>query len=262
AAPASPRRSVQPHAPRRDQGGDRGHGAGAALSRGARPALGRGSGVGRRSPDPGADHRSPRALPKGQSGAGSRDRVGAGLRGPHERGGDPEHRGDEPERRAGGEAAPPGNGASGASLPGRHRIPARLRFHAGRDRPRAPSLSRRSAAELMPAATARADVPTLLERLRAAHPDAACALAHENPFQLLIATILSAQCTDARVNMVTPGLFAKYPDAGAMSAVSQEELESIIRSTGFYRNKSKAIRAASRRLVEAYGGVVPRSMEA
>ena len=114
----------------------------------------------------------------------------------------------------------------------------------------------------MPAAAARADVPTLLERLRAAHPDAACALAHENPFQLLIATILSAQCTDARVNMVTPGLFAKYPDAGAMSAVSQEELESIIRSTGFYRNKSKAIRAASRRLVEAYGGVVPRSMEA
>ena len=114
----------------------------------------------------------------------------------------------------------------------------------------------------MPAATARADVPALLERLRAAHPDAACALAHENPFQLLISTILSAQCTDARVNMVTPGLFAKYPDAGAMSAVSQEELESIIRSTGFYRNKSKAIRAASRRLVEAYGGVVPRSMEA
>jgi len=115
---------------------------------------------------------------------------------------------------------------------------------------------------LRPAAAGatQADVPVLLDRLKAAHPDAACALEHENPFQLLISTILSAQCTDARVNMVTPGLFAKYPDAGSMSEVTQDELESIIRSTGFYRNKSKAIRAASRRLVEAYGGVVPRSM--
>lgn len=110
------------------------------------------------------------------------------------------------------------------------------------------------------AGAVQTNLPSLLERLKAAHPDAACALEHENPFQLLISTILSAQCTDARVNMVTPGLFAKYPDASAMSEVSQDELESIIRSTGFYRNKSKAIRAASRRLTEAYGGVVPRSM--
>lgn len=106
-----------------------------------------------------------------------------------------------------------------------------------------------------------ADVRPLLDRLRQAHPDAACALVHENPFQLLISTILSAQCTDARVNMVTPGLFAKYPDAAAMGAVSQEELESIIRSTGFYRNKSKSIRGASLRLTESFGGAVPRTMD-
>jgi len=113
----------------------------------------------------------------------------------------------------------------------------------------------------MPAEATLTGVQPILDGLKEAHPDAACALAHENPFQLLIATILSAQCTDARVNLVTPGLFAKYPDASAMSAVSQEELEAIIRSTGFYRNKSKSIRGASRRLVEAFGGVVPRTME-
>jgi len=106
-----------------------------------------------------------------------------------------------------------------------------------------------------------ADVRPLLDRLKQAHPDAACALVHENPFQLLIATILSAQCTDARVNMVTPGLFAKYPDAAAMGAVSQQDLDSIIRSTGFYRNKSKSIRGASLRLTEAFGGDVPRTMD-
>lgn len=105
------------------------------------------------------------------------------------------------------------------------------------------------------------DVATLIARLRQAYPDAACALTHENPFQLLVSTILSAQCTDARVNMVTPTLFARYPGPAAMSGASQEELEAIIRSTGFYRNKSKSIRAASQRIVEAFGGNVPRTME-
>jgi endonuclease-3 len=105
------------------------------------------------------------------------------------------------------------------------------------------------------------DTRRLIERLKGAHADAACALRHEDPFQLLVATILSAQCTDARVNMVTPVLFAKYPDARAMTRVGQEELEEIIRSTGFYRNKAKAIRGAAERLVGAYGGVVPRAME-
>lgn len=101
----------------------------------------------------------------------------------------------------------------------------------------------------------------LIAALRRAYPDAACALAHHDPFQLLVATILSAQCTDARVNMVTPGLFAAYPDAPAMSRAGQEELEGIIRSTGFYRNKAKSIRGASARLVEAFGGRVPRTMD-
>jgi len=106
------------------------------------------------------------------------------------------------------------------------------------------------------------DVRPLLDGLKAAHPDAECELTHGNPFQLLIATILSAQCTDARVNMVTPGLFAKYPDAPAMSAVSQEELESIIRSTGFYRPKTKSLLGCARALTADHGGEVPRSMDA
>ena len=105
------------------------------------------------------------------------------------------------------------------------------------------------------------EVQQLIDRLKAAHPDAVCALTHEDAFQLLVATILSAQCTDARVNMVTPGLFAKYPDARAMSEASQEELETIIRSTGFYRNKSKSLRGASQRIVVAFDGVVPRTMD-
>ena len=106
------------------------------------------------------------------------------------------------------------------------------------------------------------DIHLLVQRLRQAHPDAACALTHQDPFQLLIATILSAQCTDARVNMVTPHLFTRFPDPVSMSRATQPELEEIIRTTGFFRNKAKSIRGASERLVEAYGGSVPRTMEA
>ncbi|HET9251271.1 MAG TPA: endonuclease III [Candidatus Eisenbacteria bacterium] len=105
------------------------------------------------------------------------------------------------------------------------------------------------------------DVPLLLERLRRAHPDAKCALHHRNPFELLIATILSAQCTDERVNKVTPGLFARFPDPTAMSRAEREELEGIIQSTGFFRNKAKSIQGASERLVGEFGGEVPRRME-
>jgi len=105
------------------------------------------------------------------------------------------------------------------------------------------------------------NVPVLLTRLRAAYPDAKCALDHRNPFELLVATILSAQCTDARVNMVTPALFARFPDAESMSHASQEELEELVRTTGFFRNKSKSIRGASETLVGEFGGVVPRSMD-
>jgi len=92
-------------------------------------------------------------------------------------------------------------------------------------------------------------------------PRAECALRHENPFQLLVATILSAQCTDERVNKVTPGLFQKYPTPKDFAALRQEVLENEIRSTGFFRNKSKSIIAASKMIVEIYGGQVPGTME-
>src|SRR5262249_3060594 len=97
-----------------------------------------------------------------------------------------------------------------------------------------------------------------LEKL---YPDARCALDHQNPLQLLIATILSAQCTDVRVNVVTPALFARYPDAAAFANADQAELERMIQSTGFFRNKAKSIVACCKQLVEKYGGQVPRTME-
>ena len=101
----------------------------------------------------------------------------------------------------------------------------------------------------------------VLRILRKTYPDAHCELAHSNPFELLVATILSAQCTDARVNMVTPALFKKYPGAGAMADARQEDLEEMVRSTGFYRNKAKNIRAASAALAERHGGKVPRDLQ-
>jgi endonuclease-3 len=102
----------------------------------------------------------------------------------------------------------------------------------------------------------------VLQILAREFPGAVTELRHENPFQLLIATILSAQCTDERVNKVTPGLFAKFRDAREFAAVAQEELETEIRSTGFYHNKAKNIIACSRALVERHGGEVPADMEA
>ncbi|HEY7728605.1 MAG TPA: endonuclease III [Candidatus Eisenbacteria bacterium] len=105
------------------------------------------------------------------------------------------------------------------------------------------------------------DVASLLDRLRKAYPLARTALRHENPLELLVATILSAQCTDERVNRVTPRLFGQYPDAASLAAAGQEAVEEIIRSTGFYRNKAKSIRGTAQRITEAYGGQVPRTME-
>ena len=102
----------------------------------------------------------------------------------------------------------------------------------------------------------------VLHVLRRAYPDARCELDHLGPFQLLVATILSAQCTDVRVNMVTPALFKRYPDARRMASAKQEDLEDLIRSTGFFRNKAKNIRAASAVLVEKHGGKVPADIEA
>lgn len=93
------------------------------------------------------------------------------------------------------------------------------------------------------------------------YPSAKTALRHENAFELLVATILSAQCTDARVNMVTPGLFKKYPSVQHFASAVPQELEQDIRSTGFYRNKTKNIIAASKSIVEEFQGDVPRTME-
>jgi endonuclease-3 len=98
-------------------------------------------------------------------------------------------------------------------------------------------------------------------RLSATYPDAHCALVHENPYQLLVATILSAQCTDKRVNMVTPDLFRKYPDATALADAKPEELEDAIRSTGFFRNKTKSLLGMARTVVERHGGNIPNTME-
>jgi len=101
----------------------------------------------------------------------------------------------------------------------------------------------------------------VLARLDQNFPDAECALVHENAYQLLVATILSAQCTDVRVNMVTPDLFSKYPDAGSLSQADPEELQELIRSTGFFRNKARNLLKASLKMVEDFDGSVPDSLE-
>ena len=100
----------------------------------------------------------------------------------------------------------------------------------------------------------------VLERLKAEYPDAHCELDYRNPFELLGATILSAQCTDVRVNMVTPALFARYPDAPALSAAKQEDVEEIVRSTGFFRAKAKSLIGMATMLTERFGGEAPRTI--
>lgn len=97
--------------------------------------------------------------------------------------------------------------------------------------------------------------------LHRTYPDAHCELDHANPLQLLVATILSAQCTDKRVNLVTPGLFKKYPTAVAFAQAPLGDLEQSIKSTGFFRNKAKSIKTACQAIVEKHGGQVPRTME-
>lgn len=101
----------------------------------------------------------------------------------------------------------------------------------------------------------------ILVRLKRLYPEASCTLNYETPVQLLVATILSAQCTDERVNLVTPELFRRFPDAVALANAEVSELEQLVRSTGFYRNKAKNIQAACRQIVSEYGGQVPQTME-
>ena len=110
-------------------------------------------------------------------------------------------------------------------------------------------------------ASARKRAPELLARLGELYPEATCSLDWRNPYELLVATMLSAQCTDVRVNLVTPALFERFPDAAAAAAVEPVEVEPYVQSTGFFRNKAKAIVGASRLLVEHHGGNVPQTME-
>ena len=125
--------------------------------------------------------------------------------------------------------------------------PAKRASRPNRPRPRGPAL--------------RAHAALLLDRLLERYPDAHCALDFRNAYELLCATILSAQCTDKRVNMVTPALFARYPDARSLAAARQEDVEELIRSTGFFRNKAKSLIGMATALVERHGGEVPSDMD-
>jgi endonuclease-3 len=107
---------------------------------------------------------------------------------------------------------------------------------------------------------APARIAAILKGLDEAYPDAVCALTHRSPWELLVATILSAQCTDVRVNMVTPELFRRFPTPAAMSKATLPELESLIRTTGFFHNKAKSIQGAARKITEEFGGEVPQTI--
>jgi endonuclease III len=103
-------------------------------------------------------------------------------------------------------------------------------------------------------------IAAILKALDEAYPDAVCALTHRTPWELLVATILSAQCTDVRVNMVTPELFKRFPTPAAMAKAKLPELEDLIRTTGFFRNKAKSIQGAAKRISEEFGGKVPETL--
>jgi endonuclease III len=103
-------------------------------------------------------------------------------------------------------------------------------------------------------------ITAILKALDEAYPDAVCALTHRTPWELLVATILSAQCTDVRVNMVTPELFKRFPTPAAMAKAKLPELEDLIRTTGFFRNKAKSIQGAAKKIAEEFGGQVPETL--
>jgi endonuclease-3 len=104
-------------------------------------------------------------------------------------------------------------------------------------------------------------VPIVIERLKKLHPDAHCELNHSNPFELLLATILSAQCTDARVNMVTPALFKKYPSPQKLAQAPLEDVQELIKSINFFNNKAKSLLGCAQLLVEKFEGEIPRTVE-
>jgi endonuclease-3 len=121
--------------------------------------------------------------------------------------------------------------------------------------------SRRAKGPASRRAPAAKRAPEIYARLHRAYPDAHCALDFKSPYQLLVATILSAQCTDKRVNMVTPALFRRYPTPEALAAANPEALEEMIKSTGFFRNKTKSLIGMSAAIAERHGGDVPSEME-
>jgi len=108
---------------------------------------------------------------------------------------------------------------------------------------------------------AATQLPALLKALKKAYPEAFCSLDHRSPFELLMATILSAQCTDERVNLVTPALFEKYPGPAEMAKAPLPDLERLVHSTGFYKNKALSLKEASAAIVKEFGGKVPRTMD-
>ncbi len=139
-------------------------------------------------------------------------------------------------------------------MPAKNRLP-------GSASPRKKSAARRGRTT-RPAADKAARAAAIYRELENLYPDARCALDHRNPFELLIATILSAQCTDVRVNMVTPDLFQRFPTPRKMAAADRTELEQLIRTTGFFRNKAKSIQGASEKIVHEHRGQVPDEMDA
>ncbi|MCE9590611.1 MAG: endonuclease III [Planctomycetes bacterium] len=126
-------------------------------------------------------------------------------------------------------------------------------------------VNRPAAGGRSPARQSKSSLPVdparIYRDLLAMYPDAHCALNHKNPFELLVATILSAQCTDVRVNMVTPDLFRRFPTVKSLAEAELPEIEEVVRSTGFYRNKAKNIRGAARLILERFGGRVPDTMD-
>jgi len=109
--------------------------------------------------------------------------------------------------------------------------------------------------------TLKKQAEEILAQLKKLYPGATCSLDYQTPVQLLVATILSAQCTDERVNKVTPALFARFPDAPSLATADLSELENLIHSTGFYRNKAKNIQGACQKIIKEFAGEVPQSME-
>ncbi len=132
-------------------------------------------------------------------------------------------------------------------------------------RAKSPQPSRAVASRASRTASGRGDlaparIAAILRALDEAYPNAVCALNHSTPWELLVATILSAQCTDARVNMVTPELFRRFPTPAAMAEAPIPELEDLIRTTGFFRNKAKSIKGAAQAVVERFNGEIPRTL--